>query len=94
MCYKSNFLFQPFWRAAGKSGEVVTNGGASTMLGCDGGPLCIVYDATSHNGNAAIVGFIGASQAVQWRQKEVSRLYNNSLCLSWFQIRFQCAFMK
>lgn len=60
----------PFWRAAGKSGEVVTNGGASTMLGCDGGPLCIVYDATSHNGNAAIVGFIGASQAVQWRQKE------------------------
>ena len=66
------FTFQPFWRASGKSGEVVTNGGDSTVLGCDVGPLSIVYDATSHNNNAAIVGFLGGLQAVQWRQKNVS----------------------
>ena len=64
-------MFQPFWRDDGKSGEVVTNGGASTMLQCDSGPLCIVYDATSHNGNAALVAFLGASQAIQWRQRKV-----------------------
>ena len=65
-------MFQPFWRADGKSGEAVTNGGSSTVLECDRGPLCIVYDATSHNGNAAIVGFLGGIQAIQWRQRSVS----------------------
>ena len=69
-----NNVFQPFWRAMGRSGEVVTNGGDSTVLGCDMGPLCIVYDATSHNNNAALVGFLGGLQAVQWRQKSVSNV--------------------
>ena len=50
----------------------MTNGGSSTVLECDRGPLCIVYDATSHNGNAAIVGFLGGIQAIQWRQRSVS----------------------
>ena len=50
----------------------MTNGGESPVLGCDVGPLSIVYDATSHNNNAALVGFLGGLQAVQWRQKNVS----------------------
>ena len=47
------------------------------MMGCDVGPLSIVYDATSHNNNAAIVGFLGGLQAVQWRQKNVSYYKTN-----------------
>ena len=52
-------------------GEIVTNGGPSPIPGCDYGPLCIVYDATTKSGNAALVAFIGGDQAVQWRVQEV-----------------------
>ncbi|XP_071131291.1 probable flavin-containing monoamine oxidase A isoform X1 [Mytilus edulis] len=63
-----------FWREAGCSGEIVTIGGPSTAEGCDEGPLCIVYDATSSNNNAALVAFIGGKQAVQWQlQPEADR---------------------
>ncbi|XP_076072289.1 putative flavin-containing monoamine oxidase A isoform X1 [Mytilus galloprovincialis] len=63
-----------FWREAGCSGEIVTIGGPSTAEGCDEGPLCIVYDATSSNNNAALVAFIGGKQAVQWQlQLEADR---------------------
>ena len=58
-----------FWREAGQSGEIVTIGGKTDMEGCDEGPLSIVYDATTSKGNAALVGFIGGKQAVQWQQQ-------------------------
>lgn len=44
------------------------------MEGCDEGPLCIVYDATSSKGSAALVGFIGGKQAIQWQQQSVGTL--------------------
>ncbi|XP_053380963.1 amine oxidase [flavin-containing] A-like [Mercenaria mercenaria] len=56
-----------FWRKAGCSGEVVTNGGESTAISCDLGPVGVVYDATSCNGEPALIGFIGGIQAVQWQ---------------------------
>ncbi|XP_061182075.1 amine oxidase [flavin-containing] A-like isoform X2 [Saccostrea echinata] len=65
---------EAFWRKAGLSGEFVTNGGPSVSTECDRGPLCIVYDATSARGNAAIVAFLGGAPAIQWRnQKEEDR---------------------
>ncbi|XP_060067179.1 probable flavin-containing monoamine oxidase A [Ylistrum balloti] len=59
-----------FWRSAGQSGEVVTDGGPTRMPGCDRGPLCIVYDNTSYNGTPALLAFIGGKAAVQWRCQE------------------------
>ncbi|XP_074649312.1 putative flavin-containing monoamine oxidase A [Tubulanus polymorphus] len=56
-----------FWRDAGYSGEIVTNGGKSVVNGCDAGPLCIVYDNTSAIGSPSIVAFIGGDQALHWR---------------------------
>ncbi|KAK3595095.1 hypothetical protein CHS0354_002348 [Potamilus streckersoni] len=61
---------QTFWRQAGQSGEVVTNGGESTSIECDKGPLCVVYDGTTCRGSPALIGFIGGQQAIQWGQQE------------------------
>uniref|UniRef100_T1IXY1 Amine oxidase n=1 Tax=Strigamia maritima TaxID=126957 RepID=T1IXY1_STRMM len=58
-----------FWRAKNLSGEIVTNGGAPIVAGCDTGPLGIVYDGTTHNGNPALVGFISGHVGVQWSLK-------------------------
>lgn len=66
--------FQAFWRKAGISGEFVTNGGPSLSSECDRGPLCIVYDGTSAQGNAAIVAFLGGAPAIQWRNQKVAYL--------------------
>ncbi|KAL3876065.1 hypothetical protein ACJMK2_033949 [Sinanodonta woodiana] len=63
---------QTFWRQAGQSGEVVTNGGVSTSIECDKGPLCVVYDGTTCRGSPALIGFIGGQQAIQWGQQEAS----------------------
>ncbi|XP_056260430.1 probable flavin-containing monoamine oxidase A [Seriola aureovittata] len=52
-----------FWKDKGFSGEIVS--GSST--GC---PFCVTFDATSPNGNAALVGFIAGQQASQWTSKE------------------------
>ncbi|KAF0314577.1 putative flavin-containing monoamine oxidase A [Amphibalanus amphitrite] len=62
---------EAFWRAAGMSGEVVSNGGPSTVPGCTHGPLCIVYDATSDKGSPALVGFIAGSTSVEWEGRTV-----------------------
>ncbi|WAQ97611.1 AOFA-like protein [Mya arenaria] len=59
-----------FWRVAGSSGEVVSNGGASMLPSCDMGPLGVVYDATSSNAQPALLGFMGGLQAVQWQKME------------------------
>ncbi|MBW2719825.1 MAG: FAD-dependent oxidoreductase [Deltaproteobacteria bacterium] len=46
-----------FWRDAGFSGEVVSSDG----------PLSVVYDNTSHDGQQpALIGFVVGSQARQW----------------------------
>jgi len=57
---------QAFWRAAGLSGEAVTNGGTPVSRDCDCGPLCIVFDGTSSLGNAALTAFIGGEQHLQY----------------------------
>lgn len=59
---------EAFWRTDGYSGEVVTNGGPSTESTCTSGPLCLVFDDTSHNGNPGLVAFISGVQLVEWRQ--------------------------
>lgn len=47
---------RPFWRDKGFSGEVVT----------DGGPVSVVFDNTTPNGQAALLGLIGGSKAHTW----------------------------
>lgn len=54
-----------FWRDNGYSGEIV----AASSTGC---PFCVVFDATSHNGNPALVGFIAGQSATYWTNKEVA----------------------
>jgi len=52
-----------FWREAGFSGEVLSSEG----------PLSVVYDNTSHDGQqAALVGFVVGSQARQWSAQPFS----------------------
>ncbi|XP_076614835.1 putative flavin-containing monoamine oxidase A [Chaetodon auriga] len=52
-----------FWREKGFSGEIV----AGSSGDC---PFCVTFDATSPNGNAALVGFIAGQLASQWSSKE------------------------
>ena len=40
--------------------------------GCQTGPLCIVYDATTDQGSPALVGFIAGSNSIKWQRKQVS----------------------
>lgn len=55
-----------FWRSENFSGEIVTDGGETSVPECSRGPLCITYDATSHNGCPALVAFMAGEQAVEW----------------------------
>lgn len=55
---------QAFWKEKGFSGEIVA--GSSTDS-----PFSVTFDATSPNGNAALVGFIAGQQASLWSSKEV-----------------------
>lgn len=50
----------------------MTSGGSSVIRGCDSGPLCIVFDATSAAGSPALVSFIGGRQQLQYSKLEVS----------------------
>jgi monoamine oxidase len=52
---------RPFWREAGLSGQVVT----------DSGPLSVVYDNTTPNGQAALLGLIGGRNAHDWGERSV-----------------------
>lgn len=60
---------QAYWRDAGYSGEVVSNGGDRLLPGCSSGPISIVYDATTDSGVAALVGFIAGQHATEWKAK-------------------------
>ncbi|XP_041826922.1 probable flavin-containing monoamine oxidase A isoform X2 [Melanotaenia boesemani] len=52
-----------FWKEKGFSGEIVA--GSSTDC-----PFCVTFDATSPQGNAALVGFISSKQATHWTTME------------------------
>lgn len=62
---------RPFWREKGFSGEVVSDGSVlcsnsqNTNLP-KSGPIACVFDGTNDQGQAALVGFIGAKMAVEW----------------------------
>ncbi|XP_059142720.1 probable flavin-containing monoamine oxidase A [Physella acuta] len=58
-----------FWRAKGFSGEIVSDGGEATLPGCIYNPICITYDATTHNGSPALVGFMAGEPAVEWAKQ-------------------------
>lgn len=60
-----------FWREKGYSGEVVSSGGPKVVEGCDTSPLCVIYDATTHSGSPALLGFLGGDQGTQWTNKPV-----------------------
>ena len=70
-----NVSFQAFWRSAGYSGEVVSNGGDGRN-GCTKDPINVVMDATSGHGNPALVGFISGDQGIQWANKTVSASFD------------------
>ncbi|CAK8685069.1 unnamed protein product [Clavelina lepadiformis] len=63
-----------FWRAHGDSGESVMLVKKSTT-----GPLSVTFDATTFNGDPAIVGFIGGEHAVYWTTK--SKLERESIVI-------------
>ena len=65
---------QPFWRTAGLSGELVTSAVTYKGEGCNESPICVLFDATSHSNNAALVGFIGGEQLIQYGDMSVSHL--------------------
>lgn len=73
---------RPFWRGNGFSGEVLSDG---SIMWLDGskipnfsrdmdvpstGPIACIFDGTNHNGNAALVGFVGAKMGVEWMGKK------------------------
>ncbi|XP_042241255.1 probable flavin-containing monoamine oxidase A isoform X2 [Homarus americanus] len=58
-----------FWRDNGYSGEIVSNGGETEVDGVSRGPLSACFDATTHTGTPAIVGFIAGRQGVEWHNK-------------------------
>lgn len=70
---------QAFWRKAGFSGEVITNGGITAVPNCSSGPLCIIYDASLYNNSPALLGFIAGDVKVEWTQQSVSINTNISL---------------
>ncbi|GFR64874.1 amine oxidase [Elysia marginata] len=55
-----------FWRDAGLSGEVVSNGGGPVLTLCPTGPICLTYDATTEKGSPALVAFLGGNLAVAY----------------------------
>lgn len=66
---------QAFWKDKGLSGEIVT--GPSTDC-----PFSVTFDATSPNGNAALVGFIAGQQATLWSPKEVKACQRGNTVIS------------
>lgn len=69
-CILCFICVQAFWRENGFSGEIVGNGGAPVIPGCDTGPIQLIYDSVTGYGNPALVGFY--ANAWQWRQVDVS----------------------
>ena len=58
-----------FWRKAGLSGDM----GRNSCEGlCESNPIAITFDATTNNGNPAILGFITSYAAAKWTSVVVS----------------------
>lgn len=52
-----------FWRKAGLSGDMARNSSEGV---CEGNPIAITFDATTNDGNPAILGFITSYAAAKW----------------------------
>lgn len=51
---------------------MLSYGGGKVEHGCDAGPISATYDATTHQGHPAIVGYMASESGVQWNSKDVS----------------------
>ncbi|KAK1800668.1 hypothetical protein P4O66_005877, partial [Electrophorus voltai] len=60
----SNDIRMAFWKRKGFSGEIV----ARPSEDC---PFGVTFDATSHQGSAALVGFIAGAQGSSWNSREL-----------------------
>ena len=69
---------QAFWKENGFSGDILSSGGKPVLPGMTSGPLQAVMDASTPNGNPALVGFF--ADVKEWRSKPVS--VNNTECQS------------
>ena len=81
---------QAFWKKDGFSGEVVSSGGPPKVPGTTTGPICIGYDATSFEGNPALVAFIGGEQQVGYSKLSVSLLFGLICMFLEFKSLQQC----
>lgn len=61
-----------FWREKGFSGEVFSCGRYKTEHACDGGPVSATYDATTHDGQPAIAGYMASKTGIKWSSKDPS----------------------
>jgi len=52
-----------FWRKDGLSGELLRS---SCQDSCNNNPIAMTFDATTSDGNPAILGFITSSTAAKW----------------------------
>jgi len=52
-----------FWRKAGLSGDMARSSSEGV---CESNPVAITFDATTSNGNPAILGFITSYAAAKW----------------------------
>ncbi|XP_023701639.1 uncharacterized protein LOC111861366 isoform X3 [Cryptotermes secundus] len=59
-----------FWREKGFSGEVFSCGGHEAEHICDGGPISAAYDATTHDGQPAIAGYMASKTGIEWSSKD------------------------
>lgn len=63
-----------FWKEKGLSGCVISDGSIMSFGNSDkhptGGPLALLYDATTYDGSPAILAFSCANQAVEWATEE------------------------
>ena len=66
--------FQAFWRDAGLSGEIVSNGGDPVLTYCPRGPVSLSYDASTENDSPALVAFLGGDLAIAYATMTVSDL--------------------
>lgn len=71
-CQHVALCSQAFWREKGFSGEVFSCGGHEAEHACDGGPVSAAYDATTHDGQPAIAGYMASKTGIEWSSKDVS----------------------
>jgi hypothetical protein len=70
-CLHVHLCSQAFWREKGFSGEVFSCGGCKAEHTCDAGPVSEAYDATTHDGQPAIAGYMASKTGIHWSSKNV-----------------------